>query len=146
MRKLDLTNAHIFDNEVGHFVSERHRIVAEIIHDYDDSLSLVWIPPDKRSFDEGQPFAILHSPGNQPSYIVRKLSENDVNEHLLAWLWSNDSARNGRDLNGYLSSLNAAKEAMRLKHQQEQREQGADFMLSVLKGKNYYRHNGTTIS
>src|ERR1044071_1228173 len=144
--KLNLLDAHIFDNETGHFVSEKHRIVAGIVNDYDANLRLVWIPPEKRSFDEGQPFAILHFPDNATAYILRKLSEGDVNEHLIAWLWSNDNARNGRDLHGYLAALDNAKKAMQLKKEQEDREQNNDFLLSILKGKNYYRHNGRTIS
>jgi hypothetical protein len=45
-----------------------------------------------------------------------------------------------------LAALDNAKKAMQLKKEQEDREQNNDFLLSILKGKNYYRHNGRTIS
>lgn len=143
---MDLTNARIFDSELGHFVSEEHRRIAEVINEYEPTLSLVWIPPDKRSFDDTHPFAILHSPSNRQPYIVRKLSEQQINSDLVAWLWSNDQARNGRDLNAYLDAQQAAEKALQMKRSMEIREEANDVALHIVKGKNWYKHNGKVFS
>jgi hypothetical protein len=137
---------HIFDPLVGHFVSEEHRRIAEIINDYDSTLNLVWIPPNLREFDEEFPFAIQHSPSNLKSYIVRKLRESDVNPELVAWLWMNDVARNGDAPLQRLKAIEDAREVLRLKANLEASEEANDLASSIIKGKNYYRHNGKVYS
>jgi hypothetical protein len=139
---VDLSNAYILDSEVGHFISEEHRHVAELINDYEPTLFLVWIPPDKRAFNEEFPFAILHRPEGHPEYIVRKVRENEVNADLIAWIWMNDQARGGKDVLSRVQAMEDAREAMKLKKQAEQAEANGDLAMSILKGKNYYRHNG----
>lgn len=138
--------AHVYDSEIGHFVSETHRIVAQIIQEYEPKLFLTWIPPEDRGFDDTQPFALIHTPGDRPSYIVRKMRPEEVNADLIAWLWANDQARNGVDLHGYLKAREDAQKAIKMKQQREQMDEAGDFMYHVIKGKNWYRHNGKVFS
>jgi hypothetical protein len=143
---MNLLDAHIFDSEVGHFVSETHRLVAEVIRDYEPTLQLVWIPPEKRSFDDNQPFALLHSPIGQTPYIVRKMRPEEVNVDLIAWLWSNDQARNARDLHGYLKARDDAEKAIMIKRHREQMDEANDVATHIIGGKNWYKHGGKVFS
>jgi hypothetical protein len=144
--KVVADSAHIYDPEIGHFVSSNHSRVAAIIQDYDPTLFLVWIPPNKREMNEEFPFAIMHRPKGKPSYVVRRVRESEVNAGLIAWLFMNDQARQGKDILGRLEAYEQAMEAMRLKKQMEQREETKDIAASILGGKHWYRHNGIVYS
>lgn len=136
-------NSHIFNPEAGRFINTNHQRIAEIIHDYDGSLELAWIPPETRDATDTQPFAIICKPTGGKPYVVRKCKEEDVNESLIAWLWSNDQARGGQDLMGKLEAMDAAKQAIKLHAEMEQREQAIDFTKAVVGSHlNTYRHNG----
>ena len=139
---LNIADAHTFDSEVGHFVSENHRIIATIIKEYDPTLELVWIPPDKRAFNDEYPFALTHKPGIQPPYIVRKLKEHEVNAQLIAYLWTNDLARDAADVKRTIEALENAEKAIQMRKTMEAREEANDLAVSILGGKNYYKHNG----
>jgi len=137
-----MTDVHLLDPETGHFISQEHRRVAEIINEYDSTLNLVWIPPGKRT-GESHPFAILHSPDGKAPYIVRKVRESEVNEQLIAWLWSNDTQRN--DPVSMLGAYESAQEALRLKRQLEAKEEQQEIAETILRSPlNVYRHNGKT--
>lgn len=146
MAELDLEAAYILDSEVGHFVSEDHRRVAEIINEWDPTVELLWIPVDQRAHNEEFPFALRHSPPDRPPYIIRKLRESEVNANLIAWLWSNDMGRDPHAVQQRIDALYNAQEALKLKKQMERREADNDLALSILKGKNWYRHNGVVYS
>jgi len=134
------TNSFILDSRSGYFISEKHRQIAEIIKDYDPTLELAWIPPDKRSAT-ALPFALVHRPVGKESYIVRKLRDDEVDERLLAWIWSNDTERNNPLL--MLEKWETAKEAVRLKQQIEEAEERTDIATAILKSPlNAYKHNG----
>lgn len=133
-------------DETGHFVSQEHSRVAELIKEYSAELDLVWIPPDKRDFDEQFPFAILHSPGNREPYIVRKVREEDMNENLIAWCWMNDGSKNNRELNSWLEAQEYAQKVWNSKILEEVKAEKRDFVTSVLNGKNYFRHQGRVYS
>lgn len=137
---------YIFNSDAGHFINEKHAVIAGVINDYDPSLKLTWIPPADRCNDDSQPFAIEHFQEDGRRVVVRRLREDEVDERLIAWLFMNDNARNGRDLHAYLAAQDAAAEAIKMKSKLEQQEANADFMTSVLNGKNYYRHGGKVYS
>jgi hypothetical protein len=139
-------NFYEVEPQTGHFVSAEHRRIAELINEYEPTLFLVWIPPDKRDHNEEYPYAILHRPENLTPYIVRKVKESEMNTDLIAWLWASDKARGGESPLELLQKQEDAREAMKLKRQQEEAAANADFMQSVLKGKNYFRHNGKVYS
>lgn len=128
--------------DVG-FVSQEHQRVAELVNEYDPTLQLLWIPPDKREFDEQFPFAILHSPSGKVPYIVRKVQIQDMNETLIAWLYQ--SERIG-DVNAYQDGLDMARKALNDKAIEESKGAILDFAQSVIKGKHWYKHNGKVYS
>lgn len=133
---LDIGNVYV-PAEGGYFVSERHARIAEIIQDYDPSLELAWIPPDKREPGDA-PFAVIHRPLGQPDYVV--CYSDDPDERLLARIFEGDK-KNGNVLD-QIEAHNAAVKAMELKKQMEEAEERADLTSSILKGKYYYQHNG----
>ena len=133
---------HILDSETGHFVSAAHQRVAEVIHIYDPTLQLLWIPPEKRDLDESFPYAILHSPPNAAPYIVRKVREQDMNETLVAWVFANDQVKNPYDLNEFQDTQEAARRTLNAAEIAEARAEKYDFAQSVLNGPNYFRHGG----
>lgn len=133
---IDFGLAHV-PAEGGYMVSERHARIAEIIQDYDPTLELAWIPPADRAPGD-KPFAVVHRPGNQPAYVV--CYSDDPDERLLARIFNHDNGK--RDVLSEMEAHNAALEAMRLKAQMEQQEENNDLAASILRGKNYYRHNG----
>jgi hypothetical protein len=144
---MDTRNAYLLDSQSGHFVSGEHQRIAEIINDYDSEMTLVWIPPENRNLNEEFPFAIMHTMPDGHTYVVRKVREREVNEELVAWLWTNDLAKQGvTKISLYLESLENAKKAVKLKREIEEAKQRKDFWTSVLEGPNYYRHNGKTLS
>lgn len=136
-------DTHVWNEEAQCFTSEHHRRIAEIIQDYDDTLFLAWVPPQLRAMDEEHPFAIIHQPPGKGQYVVRKLKESEVNEQLLAWLWSNDTTKT--NVLDRLDALDNAREALRLKEQLEIDEANKEFAETILKSpKHTFKHNGRT--
>lgn len=124
--------------EEGYFVSENHARIAEIISDYDPTLRLAWIPPDKREPGD-QPFAIIHAPLGGPEYIV--CYSDNVNEALLERVFSMDSTKH--DVWSQIERSQAAAEAIKLKAQMEEMAAAKDLASSIVKSKKHtYRHDG----
>lgn len=124
--------------EGGYFVSEKHARIAEIINEYDPTLELAWIPPDKRQPGDA-PFAVIHRPLGQPEYVV--CYSEDVDENLLARVFSMDATKH--DVWAQVNASQAAAEALKLKRQLEEMEEANDLTKSIIKShKNVYRHDG----
>lgn len=124
--------------EEGYFVSENHARIAEIISDYDPTLRLAWIPPDKREPGD-KPFAVIHAPLGRPEYIV--CYSDDVNEDLLARVFSMDSTKN--DVWSQVENSQKAAEALKLKKRMEEMEEAKDLAASIVKSKKHvYKHDG----
>lgn len=120
---------HIYDSAVGHFISQKHRRIAEIINEYEPSLSLAWIPPDDRTEDERFPFAVVQSRPGQEDYIVMLLREDELDERVLARLWTIDASKN--DPMARLNALEAARKAIEYKEELERREEMHDRAKSI---------------
>lgn len=136
-----LIDSHIWNEEHNCFVSDSHRRVAEIINDYDSELFLAFVPPQLRELDEQYPFALIHSPQGKPQYVVWKLKESEINEQLLARIWSSDNLKH--DVLGRIEALDAARHAMKLHAEMEAREEANEIGASILKSPLHtYKHNG----
>lgn len=135
---LDLNMDVFVPAEDGSFVSETHARIAEIIAEYDPTLSLAWIPPANREPGD-KPFAVVHRPVGLPEYVVCYADTCD--ERLLARVFSMDNARS--DVLSDMEASNAAVEALRLKKQMEEMEEAADLSKSILTSKKHtYKHDG----
>ena len=128
----------------GHWVSQSHMRIAEIIRDYDPALSLVWIPVDQRSeADRGREFAVIHSPDGQRSYTVLHCSADEVDHRLLARLFRGDLAKN--NVLGWLDSIEDAKAIIKAKQDAELAEEHQEVVRSIIKSpKSVYKHNGVS--
>lgn len=138
---MDLTGALVWDSMDQAFMSDEHRRVAEVISEYNHELKIVFVPPEKREFNESQPFALVHSPLGKPPYVVRRLSYAELNPGLVAWVYNNDQATTNvaeRIENFYKADL-----ALKEKELREQKAADRDMALTILKSpKNTYKHNG----
>lgn len=136
---MDLLGADVYvPAEGGHFVSEKHAQIAELINEYDPTLELAWIPPDRREPGD-KPFAVVHRPLGQPEYVV--CYADDCDERLLARVFAMDNAH-GNVLDA-VEANNAAVRALQLKKEIEQREEAMDLTRSIIGSKKHvYRHNG----
>lgn len=114
----------IFDPKSGYALSVDHARIAEIIHDYDPTLELAWIPPESRELNEQFPFAIIHRPSDAPDYVVMRLRETEVDHRVLARLWGAD-AKNGNVLDR-IDAEDAAIRAIELKKREEELEEARE--------------------
>lgn len=116
--------------------------MAELINMYDSELFLCFIPPEKRNNNEEYPFAIVHMPSGRPSYIVFKVKEDEINETILAKIWSNDAAKNGNILSE-LELKERARRMLEMKRIEDQKQEQMDLALSIVKSPlNWYKHGG----
>jgi hypothetical protein len=126
----------------GQWVSQSHMRIAEIIRDYEPTLSLVWIPIDQRSeADRGREFAVIHSPIGGPVYTVLHCSADEVDHRLLARLFNGDLAKN--NVLNWLDSIEEAKAIIKAKQDAELAEERQEIVRSIIKSpKSVYKHNG----
>jgi uncharacterized protein (DUF736 family) len=131
--------------EDGHFVSEKHERIASMIQDFDETLQLVWIPPENRQIgDDTPPFAIVCTPRDRAPYIVFTIKEDEFDERVMARLFTGDLANN--DVLAWAQAQEDADEAYRLKKQMDKSEERMDFVKSVVgSGKHSFKHNGKII-
>lgn len=131
---------HVWNEETGSFLSEKHRQIAEIINDYDEHLFLCFVPPKLRAINEEHPYAVIYMKDGVQQ-VVFHLKESEVDETLLARLWASDNAKN--DVVGEIEALEQAQYALKLKREQEEREEAQEIGLAILKSPLHsYKHNG----
>jgi len=127
------------------FLSDDHSRVAELIHEYDSSLSVELIQEESREIPQF-PYRIMHTREDGSSYPVRYVSIEDMNPKLLAWVYANDMVRNPKDLLQYLELQEKAKKAVEDKRMEDILGESRDLVSSIVGGKNWYKHNGITYS
>lgn len=133
----------VFDPDTERFVSEKHKNIATIIHDYNPELQLVWIPPENRTEQEEReyPFAVVHTPAVGPNYIVMLLRENEVDQRVLERLFLADQSKN--DPKSQVMASNAAAKLVEEYEHAQRMEELAEFHAALIKSpKHTYRHNG----
>lgn len=136
----------VADPETGHFLSQDHLRIAEIIYDYNPNLELVWIPPENRKENDTElPFAVRFNPTGEPggpgSYIVFQLKEDEVDHRVLQRLFEADNSKT--DVLGALESKEAALRLIEMKKAMDEAAERKEFTQAVLKSpKSVYRHGG----
>ena len=133
-------NAQVLGSGGG--LSIKHERIAEIIRDLNPDLSLAYIPEEQRSSFDKHPFAILHNQHNgQPPYVAMTMTENEVDERLIAKLIKRDTHHNAvlDEIDAHETSLRLIKAKSDLDEMEEKRE----FTHSVLSSnKSVYKHGG----
>jgi hypothetical protein len=137
---------YIVDPETGHWLSQDHLRIAEIIYDYNPHLELVWIPSEARKEnDKDYPFAVRCNPTGEyhadSSYIVFQLREDEVDHRVLSRLWLSDNTKH--DVLARIEAEENAIRAVEYKKEMEEAEERRELMTSIFKSpKSVYRHNG----
>lgn len=124
--------------ETGEWVSEDFERLARVIKDYDQNLELRWIPPDRRTRDDKEPFAVVDTLTNT---VVFHATETETPENILTRIFTADN-KHGNVLDR-LEARNAAIEIMNKKKQIDEMEELGDVANFLYYSPlNYVKHNG----
>jgi hypothetical protein len=138
-RDSKLFNGNFYFPVDGHFVSQKQVRINEILQDYDSTLQLQWIPPDKRS-SKDLAFRVVCFPIGQSPYLVCTAEEAD--ERLLARVFEADQ-RNSPNKLGFIENYNKALELIRAKEDFDKRQEDHELAASILRSnKSSYKHGG----
>ena len=132
---------HSFITPDGVF-SQEQLLVAQILSDYDPTLSLVRVEnPDK---EHGQlDCAVLCAPHVGDPYVVFYINQADINYNVIARIYSLDMQRLGRPLEDQLKANEMARELFEAARREEIEAEAAEFAVSVLKSPLHtYKHDG----
>ena len=114
----------ILDPASGRALPAEANRIAQLIHDYDPTLELAWVPPETRELNEQHPYAVIHRPSDAPPYIVMRIRETELDHRVIARLWYNDN-KNGNVLNKIEAEEDAIR-ALELLKQQEALEEAQE--------------------
>jgi hypothetical protein len=114
----------------GRWVNENFMRLAEILHDYDSSIELRWIPPDQRTREDKKPYCVVHKQKDGKEYAILHASELDDPRKILAQVWSADNAKG--DVLKQLENQEAAERAFELKKQMDIAEARRDFAAFLM--------------
>jgi len=119
----------------GHVVSSRVARVAEILHDYNPDLIVHWIEPLRRETpeDHAKPYMITHEPMGREPYCVAKLSEDEMNEQVIARIFAMDMAQQGAtSVADKLEAQERARQIYNAKKREDELAEARDIMKSAL--------------
>lgn len=123
----------------GQWVSQEFQNLAEVIHDYDPWLQLMYIPADKRTRDDKKPYMVLDTRNNKP---VLYASELDTPTDILERIFLGDNVKSG-DVLKRIEAREAAEKVLKAKQWMEQLEEMGDVAKFFVKSEqNVIRHNG----
>jgi hypothetical protein len=135
------------------FVSQSHMNFATVLHDYDPTMELTYLPDSIRHENPGQkPFIIVQANGTDKPYIVKYLDAEDLNNpsEILAWLFMGDRRYNDpKEIVGRMEAREKAQQLLKLSQQMEEADDRIDelaFMASGGRQKLHtIRHHGMKI-
>lgn len=135
--------ADVWDSEHGCFINQDHQRFAEILEDIDPYLCLVWIPPKERDGTNDKPYAVLHQPPGLEPYVVRWISELEMNNPtaILDNIFQSNTAK--FDPIKALEDHETHEQMMQLKREEDRIED--DIQLGVFLAKtplHTFKHNG----
>lgn len=145
--------AGVWDSDSGAFISAKMQRMAEILNDYNSNFSLVWVPPKNRDATDTKPYAILDSTPGIPPYIMRYLSEVEMNDPaaVLAWIFDGDTSKHGRnDILMKIQNRENAEQLLNLKAEDDAAQDRQDHIAFYAGGGrnklNYVREHGKTLA
>lgn len=152
MQSISTGDARTYDSTVRDFISSKHQHLAEILHDYDDTLSLEFIPSMARDENDSKPFRVVQTPRDgREKYVVRYLNERELNDpqQVLLWIWEGDfNKHHPDDIFNRLEAGRIAQELLKEKNEADERAAQVDLMMNLASGgrdhKHFFRHNGET--
>lgn len=152
MTYFETGTARAYDSTVRDFISSKHQHLAEILHDYDDTLSVEFIPSMARDENDTKPFRVVQTPRDgRDRYVVRYLSEREMDDpqQVLLWIWEGDFKKHNPDaIFNRLEARRIAEELLKEKNEEDERAERIDLMSNLVSGGrdhlHYYRHDGKT--
>lgn len=136
----------VWNSDLGEFVSDAHSHLAAVLQDYKPTLSLVYIPKKDRDATDTKPWAILDSPANMPTHIIRYLSDVEMQNpsEILAWIFEGDlNKHRPDDIFARMETKRMAHELLNLKQQEEELAYHKDLIaFAVNTNKHSWKHNG----
>lgn len=143
-------SAHVYDQDFGFLPSQAARL-ADVLHDYNPYISLVFIPPRERSEADVFPYALLdRSPAHAP-YIIKHLTERELEDpaSVLAWLFEGDLSKHSQvDIMARQKLKQDAEKLLKIQEQEDARQERLELSTALLSGgvnnKHYFRHSGKT--
>lgn len=142
-------NSAVYDSSVGEFISSKHQNLAQVLNEYNPHFTLLFIPQANRDSSDSKPYAIQDSsPGHAP-YIMRYLSEHDMQNpaEILAWIFNGDQSKHSTsDIFKRLENERVARDLLELKAREEALEDQIEFGAYVFgeRSPHTFRHNGQT--
>lgn len=152
MQSFSTGDARLYDSSVHDFISSTHQRLAEILADYDDTLSLEFIPAMARDETDTKPFRVVQTPrdGRAP-YVVRYLNEREMADpqQVLLWIWEGDFKKHSPNaIFDRIEAQRIVKELLEKKQEMDEREEQVDLIANLASGgrdkKHWFKHNGQT--
>lgn len=144
-----IADAPFYSQEYGEFLSSKAARLAEVLHDYNPYLELVFVPRSKRDDTDTHPFAIRDNSPWRGGYIVRHITEREVDNPnaILEWLFEGDMSKHGvSEVMARVKAKEAAENLMKLKREQDIAEERQDLAQALISGGrnklNTFRHEG----
>ena len=152
MTSFETGAARVYDSATRDFISRKHQHFAEILHDYNHTLSLEFIPALARDDTDTRPFRIVETPTDgRERVIIKYLSERELDdpESVLLWIWEGDFRKHSPDaVFNRLEAKRIAADLLKEKNEADERAERVDLMANLAAGgrdhKHFYRHNGQT--
>jgi len=117
---MDLSKGTLLTSN-GIYITEEQRTIAQVVHDYDDTLDIVYIPVEKR-VAPNLVWAVVCEPRNAPTYIVFYAEKCD--QRILERVFTHDNART--NVLNDLELKEAAWKAIRAREWLDRNEEAAD--------------------
>lgn len=120
-------------SNIQDWVNENFSRLAEIIHDFDPYLELVYIPPAERTNpeDHSRAYAIVDNNPRFRRHVIMYASHDADPQKILAELFASNSDKN--DVLSYIDKEEAARKAFEMKKQMEDDEAKRDKVIWWLK-------------
>src|SRR5690606_36406243 len=132
MTSIETGSAKTYDSTVRDFISSKHQHLAEILHDYDDTLSVEFIPYLERTDDDAKPFRIVQTPRDgREKYVVRYINDREMDDtqQVLLWVWEGDFKKLCPDaIFNRIEACRIAAELLKEKNEPDERAQRVDLM------------------
>lgn len=145
-------SAGVWDSDSGAFINAKMQRMAEILSDYNSNFSLVWIPPKNRDATDTKPYAILDSTPGLAPYVMRYLSEVEMNDPaaVLAWIFDGDLSKHSPvDIMTSIQNRQNAEQLLYLKAEEDAAQDRIDHIAFYAGGGrnklNYVREHGKTL-
>lgn len=151
MTTFEAGEAKIYDSTVKDFISASHQRLAEILHDYNPSLSLEFVPSMARDENDTKPFRIVENTEARGRQVVKYLAEREMNDPqaILLWIWEGDFRKHSPDaIFNRLEATRLAQDLLKQKKEMDEREERVDLLANLVSGgrdhKHFFRHGGQT--